>query len=269
MYTILSILIMSTALADAQETKSNSFGINLGMGRLKKQDLIYSPFIARDWSPMNVLLEYEHSAKLKHKVSLRFGQYFYYVGESFSYFSKGVEYDKFPHSFTNLDLNYSISRSIFQTDLWKISAGGRIRNRFQIANFEFGEAGQFSYHLANGLDALINVEYKSGKHTFNSDFALPLFSSLARSPYTGQDDLYLERISVHGDLKIFAEHLKSGTLQSWGKSQMVDLNLSYKYSLNEKWELGITYFFSMNRHSTPLKYTSIENVLYVGTTLNF
>jgi len=74
---------------------------------------------------------------------------------------------------------------------------------------------------------------------------------------------------VHGGLKIFVEHLKSATLQSWGKSKMADIDLSYKYALNEKWNLGITYLFVMNLHASPVQYTSIENVIYLGTTLKF
>ena len=114
-YIILTFLLMSTSLITAQETKSNSLGLNLGMGNLQKQDLIFSPFVARDWSPVNVLLEYEHHGKIDQKAGVRFGQYSYFVGEPFSYYSRDVEYDKYPHSFVNLDLNYSLSKSIFQT----------------------------------------------------------------------------------------------------------------------------------------------------------
>ena len=268
-YIFLSILMMSTALLNAQDEKANSFGMNLGMGNLQKQDLIFSPFIIRDWSPLNILLDYEHTGKVDQKVSLRFGQSFYFLGEPFSYFSRGIEIVKWPHSSSNVDLTYSLTKSLLQNNNWKISAGGRYRNRFQITDYAFGEAGQFSYNLSYGLDALINIEYTSGKHSFESELALPLFSFLARSPYTSQDDAYLERIMVHGGLKIFVEHLKSATFQSWGKSQMADFDLSYKYALNEKWDLGITYLFVVNLYNTPVKYTSIENVIYLGTTLKF
>ena len=268
-YIFLSILIMSTTLLSAQETKQNSFGMNLGMGNLQKQDLIFSPFVAQDWSPLNVLLEYEHNAKLKQEASIRFGQSFDFIGEPFSYYSRDIAYDKWPHSFTNLDLNYSLSKSFIRTTNLTVSAGGRVRNRFQISNFEFGHAGQFSYNLSSGIDALLSAEYQSGKHTFQSNLALPIFSFLARSPYTSQDDQYLKRIMVHGDLKIFWEHIKTEKLQSWGKSQMVDLDIRYKYAINEKWDIGITYLFSMNLHNSPVQYTSIENIVYLGTTLKF
>jgi hypothetical protein len=266
---ILTTLLMGTTLLSAQETKSNALGIHLGMGNLQKQDLIFSPFVGRDWSPLNVLLEYEHRGKIDQRASIRFGQYSDFIGESFSYYSRDIEYDKYPHSFTNLDLNYSLSKSVWQTSQWTISAGGRIRNRFQVSNFEFGHAGQFSYHLAIGLDALVEAEYRTGKHAVNLILTLPVISYLARSPYTGLDDHYLERIMVHGDLKIFWEHLKSGTIQSWGTSRMMDLEIGYNYALNSAWDIGITYLFSMTLHTSPVQYTSIENIFYIGTTFKF
>ena len=266
---ILIALLMSSALIQAQETRSNVFGINMGMGNLQKQDLIFSPFIARDWSPLNVLLNYEHHGKIDHKANIRFGQFSDNIGEPFSYYSRGIEYEEWPHSFTNLDLNYSISKNVLQTSSLTISAGGRIRNRFQISYFEFGHAGQFSYNLSTGLDVVIDADYVSGKHRLNSSIALPLFSSQARSPYTGQDDGYMERIMVHSDLKVFVEQLKSETLQSWGKSQMMDLEIGYNFALNERWDLGITYLFVMNLHNDPVQYTSIENIIYLGTSIKF
>lgn len=267
--TITIFLICAMTTMAQQEESQNSIGLHWGMGNLQKQELIASPFIIRDWSPLNILLNYEHSGKVDQKVSLRFGQSFYYVGEPFSFLHRDIEEKKLPHSTSNIDLNYSLTKSFVQNDNWKISAGGRYRNRFQITNYEFGPSGQFLYNLSYGLDALINVEYTSGKHVFESELALPLFSFLARSPYTSQDDAYLERIMVHDDLKVFGEQLKSATFQSWGKSQMVDFDLNYTYTLNNKWDIGITYLFVMNLHNAPVRYTSIENVIYLGTTLKF
>lgn len=269
MYILLSILLISITLSYAQDSKSNALGIQLGMGNLKKQDLIFSPFIASDWSPLNLHLQYEHHGSFNHKASIRFGQFSHYVGEPFSYYSRNIEYKKYPHSFANLELNYSLSKNIIRNANWTISAGGRFRNRFQISNFEFGHAGQFSYHLSSGIDALVSAQFRYGNHSIHSFFALPVFSYLARSPYTGQDDNYLERIMVHGDLKIFAEQLKAGTIQSWKTSRMMDVELSYKYALNSTWDVGISYLFIMNLHSSPVRYTSIENIIYLGTTFNF
>ena len=119
------------------------------------------------------------------------------------------------------------------------------------------------------MDAIIDAAYRKNGHLLSSSIALPLFSGLARSPYTGQDDWYLERIMVHGDLKVFAEQLKTQELQSWGKSQMLDIELGYNYALSEKWDIGVNYLFVMNLHNDPLPYTSIENIIYLGTTIKF
>ena len=266
---ILAVLFISSTLLTAQDDKSKSLGVYLGAGNLKKQDLIFSPFVASDWSMQNVLLEYEKNAKTNQKIRLRVGQFYDYIGASYTYYDRGREESNWPHSFTNLDLNYSLSKSIVKSENWTVSLGGRVRNRFQIANFNFGNDGQFSYNLASGLDATASVDYAFEKHSLSVEIALPIFSFQARSPYTSQDDHYLERITVHGDLKIFAEHLKTYTFQTWNTSQVADLQLGYKYSLNSHWDLGIDYLFVLNRHTSPVLYTSIENIVYLGTTFKF
>jgi len=40
----------------SNEGLSNSLGLYWGFGKLMKQDLIFSPFVHQDWSPMNVVL---------------------------------------------------------------------------------------------------------------------------------------------------------------------------------------------------------------------
>ena len=63
-FIILLVLIAGLPLLRAQEESLNTFSIDMGMGSLKKQDLIFSPFIIQDWSPLNIMLQYEHSKKL-------------------------------------------------------------------------------------------------------------------------------------------------------------------------------------------------------------
>ena len=68
----------------AQEQASvNSFGLSWGMGNIMRQDLTVSPFIHKDWSPVNVRLIYERSKKLEQQASLKFGHYSPRIGEAF------------------------------------------------------------------------------------------------------------------------------------------------------------------------------------------
>jgi len=248
----------------------NSIGLFWGIGNLKKQDMMFSPFTHQDWSPVNVVLSYERSAKLEHRVYFRYGHYSAHTGDLYSYQYDGETYPKYEHSFSLADLNYSLGYKLEGNEQWSFILGGRFRNRFQISYYEFGPASHFGYHIPIGLDAWFNASFDPGtRQRFEANLTLPLFSYVARSPYLGQDDWYLERISVHGDLKIFFQHLASGELQSWGTSQIADLELRYHYDLSERWGLGAAYLFSMNLNSSPLKYISYEHLFTAGITYKF
>ncbi len=266
--TCLSGLRAQNESSNSLNKPTNSIGIYWGTGNLKKQDLNFSPFVHQSWSPVNVILNYERSGKLEQRASIRFGSYGGNTGDLFTYQLDGETNTKYGNSFTLIDLNYSLGVELIENEQWKFILGGRIRNRFHISDYDFGPAGPFGYYIPMGLDAWVNLKYNAGnKHRFDANLNLPLFSGVARSPYMGQDDGYLERISVHGDLKIFFEHVKTAEIQSWGTSQIVDLDLRYHYALNDRWELGAGYMFSMNLHSKPVKLTSYQHLFLIGTTI--
>jgi len=266
---IMALLIVSMGLR-AQEEAENSLGLYLGVGKLKKQDLIFSPFVHQDWSPVNVVLNYRHSGKLEHRASFRYGHYSAYTGDLYNYAWDEITYTKLEHSFTEVDINYSLGYKLTENEQWSFILGGRFRNRFQISYYDYGPSAQFAYHMPIGLDAWFNVNFDPGdKHHLEANLMLPLFSYVARSPYLGQDDAYLERISVHGDLKIFFQHLGSGELQSWGSSQILDFDLGYRYALSDRWELGAAYRFSVNLHASPLDFKSYESLFLIGSTFKF
>jgi len=252
------------------EGPSNSIGLYWGMRKLKQQDLIFSRFVHQDWSPVHVILNYEHSGKLEHRASIRYGHYSAHTGDLYDYQWDEITYPKLEHSFTEVDLTYSLGAKLAENEQWSFILGGRFRNRFQISYYDYGPSAQFAYHVPIGLDAWFNVSFDPGnKHHLEASLNLPLFSYVVRSPYMGQDDEYLERISVHGDVKIFFQHLSSGELQSWGTSQIIDLGLRYQFALSDRWKLGAAYQFSMNLHAEPLDFKSYESLFLVGTTFKF
>ena len=249
---------------------ANSIGFSWGLGNLKKQDLIFTPFVHQSWSALNFVVDYERSGKLEQRATVRFGNYKANTGDYFSYQHNGETYSKYGSSFNQVDLNYSLGVKLIEKKKWTFILGGRFRNRFQISDYDFGTAAPFAYHVPIGLDAWFNLSFDPGsRHRFEANLNLPLFSYVARSPYMGQDDQYLEEISVHGDLKVFFAHLKSGEVQSWGSSQIVDLDLRYHFALSDRWDLDAGYLFSMNLNSTPLNLTSYENLFLIGATFKF
>jgi hypothetical protein len=270
LFTSLSGLRAQEKSDSASAEATNSIGLSWGLGNLKKQDLIFSPFVHQSWSALNFVVDYERSGKLEQRATVRFGSYKGQTGDLFSYILDGETYAKYPHSFVRVDLNYSLGVKLTENEQWKFILGGRFRNRFQISNYDFGPAGSFGYHVPIGLDAWFNLSFDPGnRHRFEANLNLPLFSYVARSPYMGQDGEYMDRISAHGGLKIFFNHLGSGEVQSWGMSQIVDLDLRYHFALSDRWDLDAGYLFSMNLNSAPLKLTSYENLFLIGATFKF
>jgi len=270
-YLIALLLLLSGGELFAQTEAHKSLQLSWGVGNLLRQDLSASDMIHQDVSPINFLAAYTREKKLIHQVHLKVGTYNPIVADTFTYFMPPDEYwPTYPHSFVLIDLNYSLGKTIMNTEQWKVSLGGRARNRLHPSNYYYADYGFFGYYLSFGLDAWAQVDYQLNEtHRFNAQAALPLFSFTARSPSLMQDDEYIENIISHNGLRIFAENIKDGHLQSWGKSQIFDLNINYFYTLSEKWEIGSSYYLSMNFNQDPTRFTSIENVLYLSTNLTF
>ena len=116
----------------------------------------------------------------------------------------------------------------------------------------------------------MNFQYDlTEKHHFKSNVSIPLFAYIYRDPYLTQDDEFFENLYSHKGLKELGARIKDGQLQSWGSSQSFDFDISYDYSLNEKWDIGCKYLLSMNFNQSPTKYSSIENVIYISGTFKF
>jgi len=265
------LIILTLSLKAQEETKVNSLGLSWGMGNIMRQDLTVSPFIHQEWSPINVRLVYERSRKLEQQASLKFGKYSPRIGEAFKYnsFYNGEEIT-LPHDFTMIDINYALGLSVVENEKFKFVLGGKSKNKFYASTYNFGPSGPSPLFIAFGLDIWLNMQYDiNEKHHFKSNVSLPLFSYIYRDPYLAQDDEFFENIYSHKGLKELGDRIKDGQLQSWGSSQSFDFDLSYGYSLNEKWEIGCTYLLSMNFNQIPTKFTQIENVIYIGGKFKF
>ncbi len=251
------LIILTLGLKAQEEARVNSFGLNWGMGNIMRQDLSVSPFVHKDWSPINVRLVYERSNKLEQQASLKFGYYTPRVGEEFKYnsFYNGEEI-AYPHYFTMIDINYALGFSVVEKEKFKFVLGGKSKNKFYASTYNFGPSGPSPLFIAFGLDIWMNFQYDlNEKHHFKSNVSIPLFAYIYRDPYLAQDDEFFENIYSHKGLKELGARIKDGQLQSWGSSQSFDFDISYDYSLNEKWEIGCKYLLSMNFNQRPTKFT--------------
>ena len=271
----ISLLIFLTMAMMAQEQEQervNSFGLNWGMGHVKRQDLSFSPLIHQDWSAINFILSYERSKILEQEARVGFSQYSTQVGEPYTfelYFNSGT-YETYDHSFTQLDVNYALGINIVERGNFKMAMGGKVRIRLCPSNYMWGDNGSFGYYFSNSLDAWLKMGYKlNDKNHLRAHVGLPIFSSVSRSPYMSQNDEYFADNLEHNDFKSLMNFLKRSEIQSWGVSQGVDLDLAYFHAFSKRWELGASYWLSMNFNQAPTPLASTEHTFFISTRLKF
>lgn len=255
----------------AQQQKTHSLSLNIGAGNIMRQDLSFSPFIHKDWSPLNVQLIFNRSKNLKHRVTARFGSYnpFFSGAYPFHSFYNG-DIETIPHTFTMVDLNYALGKSIWQAEKWEFTLGGKSKNQIHMSGYDLGDAGSSGYFVSFGLNAWMNLQMiLNDKHRLESSLSIPVLAYNARPPYLSQDDQFFMNILSHKPLKILGNYIKNGQLESWGKSQSVDFDFSYSFSLSEKFDVGCRYLFLANFNQNPTKYIQVENLFYLNLNYKF
>lgn len=270
---ILTLPCIGFAQEEEQVPKNSSIQLNWGIGNLQIQNISASPMIHKNWSPVNVAVRYERSKRLDQQVNVKFSQYKDQVGEPFGYSAIYTD-DKLvstvPHSFVMLDISYSLGKQILNNNDWKLTLGGRSSNFLNQSAYDLGPAGSSVYYYSFGLDVWLNAKYDLGeKSSFVANLALPIFSWTTRSPYLTQDGQYFADNLTHKGGDAFANYLKRGEIQSWGKRQSFNFDLSYYYRLSDKWQLGAAYGLTMHFNQEPQRFGSIENIFQLSGKFNF
>lgn len=267
----ISILCTMTLVAQ-EDVKVNSLSLNWGMGHVKRQDLSFSPMVHQKWSALNFALSYERSKKLEQEILVRFSHYTPQVGEpyEFNLYFNTEKFSTYPHTFTQFELNYSLGKNIVELGNFKMALGGKARIRFWPSNYMWGDNGSFGYYFSSGLDAWLKLEYVlNDKNHLRAHIGLPVFSFISRSPYMSQNDEYFADNIEHNDFKSVMNFLKRSEIQSWGLSQGVDLDVSYYHAFSGRWEIGASYWLSMNFNQAPTPLASIENTFFLSARLKF
>ncbi len=265
-YLFLSITIaFYSANLQAQDTLRNSIQVSVGLGHLAIQDLTFSPFIHKSFSPISIGFNYQRSKKLEQIASLDYSGYKARIGDEFTYTSfrdSTKSYQTYPHNFTRIQLNYSLGKTVFRSEKLALAVGGRSNNRLYLSNYTFGNNGSFGYYFNLGLDIWFRGSYNiTGNQTIEANLFLPLFSFNTRSPYLSQDDEYFQDIYSHKGFKSFLSYFSGGEIQSWNKNRYFDLDISYLVNIKAKWRIGASYGFFLGFNKTPARYACIENKL--------
>ncbi len=271
-YLLCLFLLLGSGALIAQEDAHSSLALQWGLGHLQMQNLSFSRFIHKTASPYNIGLVYERSGKLEQQANIKFSTYQSQTGELYDYYWDTPEETQstYASSFFFLDLNYSLGKVVLDQNDFQLTLGGRNRNRLMASNNAFGWTDFFGYYFSFGLDAWVNLQYDpSDKHHFSANLALPLVSLNTRSPYLQSDDQYLMDNYAHKPLPAVINYISHARPQSWGQSQGLDVDASYYYSLNDKWDLGGGYRFSLNMNHSTTPLTAIENLLSLNAKVKF
>lgn len=267
-YTVFAILVMILQ-AHGQDLKNN-FSLSLGAGHIARQDLVFSPFVHKDFTPINIGLEYTRNAESYQNLKFKFASFNPMLTSPYEYILDGEKKIASQHSFTLIDLDYSFGKKINQTGKSNTIVGALFSTDVQMLNYEYGRIGSFGYYSTFGMGGFISKDYQiNEKGRFYARFALPLLNWLSRSPYLVNDDEFIENISSHSGAKTFFAFIGDGKLTTLNKLQTFDLEAKYIYQLNNKWEIGAGYLFEFIHSKEPRSLLSFQNSLFVSTNFKF
>jgi hypothetical protein len=267
-----SLLLWLTALTSfGQEIASkNALTLSFGPSSIIRQDLIFSPFIHKDYSLLNIGLDYTREAKSFQKISINYANFNPMVTESYKFTFNGEPEIAYPHNFNLVSLDYQFGKKVKGFRNGIITIGGLFSSDIQAMNYVYGRISNFGYFAALGLGVFGTYSNSiTEKSRFEATLKLPLFAWLARSPYLVNDDQFIKNISSHSGLKTFMAFLGDGQMATWDKIQTLDLELRYEYDLNKRWGLGAAYLFEFVRVSQSRNLLSFRNSVNILANFKF
>lgn len=265
--TILAIVVNGYS---QQTPPENTLNFSAGFNHLTRQDLIFSPFIHRDVSAVNIGVSYSRIGRLYQQASLRYTSFAPVLAEPYSYFDLGEQKTAGPHHFTMVDIDYFLGKRILQKSKSSTTIGGLISTDIQLLNYVYGRIGNTGYVFSFGMGAFMKQDFQiSEKGTLSAELQMPLFFWLARSPYLVNDDEYIENISSHSDLKSFAAFINDGSVATIERFQSLDVGIGYAYQINPKWQIGTDYRFEFMYASAPRNLLSFRNSINLSANFIF
>ncbi|MEK6481816.1 hypothetical protein WJR50_30010 [Catalinimonas sp. 4WD22] len=265
------LLILFPLFSWAQDNEvKNSFSLGWSGSSIARQDLIFSPFVHRDFSTLGLTIAYQRKGDIMHQVEVHFNSLAPAYHESYSFYEDEEQYTAQAHQFTLIRLNYLMGKRLFQNEKIKFWTGGALVSDLQALNYQYGRISYFGYYLSAGLGVFARFEYfLNAKQGFFVQLRLPLVSWMARSPYAINDDEFIENISSHRTLKTLGALWSDGELVSWNSLQYGDIRLNYFYHLSEKWKVEAGYGYSFIHSEEPRPMTSRLHQFQIVGTLNF
>lgn len=251
-------------------SRYNAAGVDLGGGYLMRQDLLFSPVIHADASIPVYGLFYLRDARLYQQVQVKFAGYTAMVDEPYPYILHGETDTAFPHSFTFVDVDYTLGKRVMQNQHAQLIVGGAFLTDVQAMYYVYGRISSFGYYAQLRLGGFVQYRRHFGnKHMCAASLQLPLVSWVARSPYLVNDDAFIENIISHSGVRTFGALLADGNLTSWHNLQTFDIDMQYRYSVSEHLNIGAQYSFACIHMQEPMQLLSFSNTLSASASFKF
>jgi len=272
-FTLVFVLLISGVLFSQDSIKrKNSIQVGYGLHHLASQDLIFSPFILKDFTPVNFGIVYKHEDRFLHVAEVYFNSYNPVYINTFEYYTvpDSGKLETIKNDFTHVNLNYVFAKKIKSAQQYSWYLGIMSENTIHSQYYYSGYFSTFGYFASFGLSAWSQLEYRlNDKHVFNVAAHFPLTAWVARSPYLANDDEFIQNISSHNGLRTFFAYLEDGSLQTLNTLQQFDFKLHYNYVLSERWYVGTAYQFSFIHNNKPLNLINYQNGININSTFHF
>ena len=267
-------ILMNTPVLFSQDSteNKNSITIEYGLHHLAMQDLIFSPFILKDVTPLNIGIIYKHENRFLNMAEIYFNSFDPVYLETFKYYSvpDSDTLETIRNDFTHVKINFVHGKEWVSTEKYSWYLGAASENTVHAQYYYAGYFGTFGYFASFGLSAWSQFEYRlNDKHQFTVAAHFPLAAWVARSPYLANDDEFIQNISSHSGIKTFFAYLEDGSLQTLEKLQQINLKLNYEYVLNNRWDIGASYQFNFIHYSKPLNLLYYQNGLNINAAFHF
>lgn len=256
----MSMVIMLTAGWISISAQS-SLQIIAGPSWVARQDLLFSPLIAKGPGIPAIEAAYQRSGGWEHRAKLGYRGYAISPVREYQFWrhNSSEPLQTLPHYFTFVNLEYGLGKKALSRERFVLNAGGALSNDIEAINYNYGGSGSFGYFAAFSLGAWTEGSWAvSKRHSLSAALQVPLLSWIARSPYLLNDDTFIENTASHNGIKTFLAFIGDGGLQTWNRFQKAGWSLEHRISLAERWTIGWTYRGQLFRHSKPLPLVSLR-----------
>ena len=265
-----AIVFCSLGYAFAQRDTTSQLSLSIGPAHLSRQDLIFSPFIHKDLSPLSVGLKYEWDKKLHQFLRFDYAGFTAGIETPYDILLDGETETAYPHSFTFIGFDYGAGKWLGDNVKSPSILGGSLNMDVQAMTYQYGRSSFFGYYATIGAGLWYKKYFNLGdRHHLSAQVEVPLVSWYARSPYLVNDDEFIMNTYSHNGVRTFFAYLADGNVRTLNKVQQVEVSLTYDYKLDDHWSLGAAYAFRYVHATEPLNLVSYRNTIYLSGTYTF